>query len=136
MLGRSTDVGILLVLLSDVYVKEKLENTITFGDKSRLGRGGMTAKVKAVVYASQVVITSGFVGDNIIKVLGGQDIGTLFQSEAHAFTPSGELNAREMTRESSSLIQLSDGFISEKMSSPQGVLFVIFESRPEALVQV
>lgn len=69
----------LLVLLSDVdglysgppsdpqskliytYIKEKLENTITFGDKSRLGRGGMTAKVKAAVYASQagipVVIT-------------------------------------------------------------------------------
>lgn len=64
----------LLVLLSDVdglysgppsdsqsklihtYIKEKLENTITFGDKSRLGRGGMTAKVKAAVYASQAGI--------------------------------------------------------------------------------
>ncbi|KAF5778048.1 putative glutamate-5-semialdehyde dehydrogenase, Glutamate 5-kinase [Helianthus annuus] len=38
--------------------------------------------------------------------------------------------------ESSSLLQLSDGFILEKMSSPLGVLFVIFESRPEALVQI
>lgn len=69
----------LLVLLSDVeglysgppsepqsklihtYVKEKLEGTITFGDKSRVGRGGMTAKVKAAVYAAHagipVVIT-------------------------------------------------------------------------------
>ncbi|KAI3731111.1 hypothetical protein L1987_62294 [Smallanthus sonchifolius] len=232
----------LLVLLSDVdglysgppsdpqsklihtYIKEKLENTITFGDKSRLGRGGMTAKVKAAVYASQagipVVITSGFAGDNIIKVLRGQRIGTLFHRDAHTFVPSGELNASEMTfaaRESSRLLQampaeerskillaiadaleanekiivheneadvaaalddgygsslvsrlllkpgkvsslakairvlanmeepigqvlkrteLSDGFILEKMSSPLGVLLVIFESRPEALVQI
>ncbi|KAL8218140.1 hypothetical protein R6Q57_021513 [Mikania cordata] len=228
----------LLVLLSDVdglysgppsdpqskliytYIKEKLENTITFGDKSRLGRGGMTAKVKAAVYASQagipVVITSGFAGDNIVKVLRGQRIGTLFHRDAHMFIPSGELNAREMTvaaRESSRLLQvmpaeerskillaiadaleanekiiiheneadvaaalddgygsslfllyvqisslakairvlanmeepigqvlkrteLSDGFILEKMSSPLGVLLVIFESRPEALIQI
>ncbi|CAH1430633.1 unnamed protein product [Lactuca virosa] len=206
------------------YIKEKLENTITFGDKSRLGRGGMTAKVKAAVYASQagipVVITSGFAGDNIVKVLRGQRIGTLFHRDAHTWIPSGELNAREMAvaaRESSRLLQampaeerckillaiadaleanekmilheneadvataqddgyesslvsrlalkpgkvsslakairviakmeepigqvlkrteLSDGFILEKMSSPLGVLLVIFESRPEALVQI
>ena len=69
----------LLVLLSDVdglysgppsdpkselihtYVKERHEGLITFGDKSRVGRGGMTAKVKAAVYAAYagipVVIT-------------------------------------------------------------------------------
>lgn len=64
----------LLVLLSDVeglysgppsdpqsklihtYIKEMLEGVITFGDKSRLGRGGMTAKVKAAVYAAQAGI--------------------------------------------------------------------------------
>jgi delta-1-pyrroline-5-carboxylate synthetase len=60
----------LLVLLSDVeglysgppsdpksklihtYVKEKHHTKITFGDKSRLGRGGMTAKVNAAVCAA------------------------------------------------------------------------------------
>ncbi|XP_072058157.1 delta-1-pyrroline-5-carboxylate synthase A-like [Arachis hypogaea] len=60
----------LLVLLSDVeglysgppsdpksklihtYVKEKNQGEITFGDKSRLGRGGMTAKVNAAVCAA------------------------------------------------------------------------------------
>jgi len=60
----------LLILLSDVdglyngppsdpqsklihtYVKERHQGQITFGDKSRLGRGGMTAKVKAAVYAA------------------------------------------------------------------------------------
>lgn len=69
----------LLVLLSDVdglysgppadphseliqtYIREKHQSEITFGDKSRLGRGGMTAKVKAAVNAAYagipVVIT-------------------------------------------------------------------------------
>lgn len=69
----------LLVLLSDVdglysgppsdprskiihtYIKEKHQSEITFGDKSRVGRGGMTAKVKAAVNAAYagipVVIT-------------------------------------------------------------------------------
>ncbi|CAI9273569.1 unnamed protein product [Lactuca saligna] len=202
----------LLVLLSDVdglysgppsdpqskliytYIKEKLENTITFGDKSRLGRGGMTAKVKAAVYASQagipVIITSGFAGDNIVRVLQGQRIGTLFHQDAHTWVSNGELNARDMAvaaRESSRRLQamsakgrnagyetslvsrlalkpgkvaslakairvlanmeepigqvlkrteLSDGFILDKTSSPLGVLLVIFESRPEALVQI
>ena len=69
----------LLVLLSDVeglysgppsdpksklihtYVKEKHQGEITFGDKSRVGRGGMTAKVNAATCAANsgipVVIT-------------------------------------------------------------------------------
>lgn len=34
------------------------------------------------------------------------------------------------------LLQLSDGLVLDKTSSPLGVLLVIFESRPEALVQV
>ena len=60
----------LLVLLSDVdglysgppsdphsklihtYVKERHQGEITFGDKSRVGRGGMTAKVKAATGAA------------------------------------------------------------------------------------
>lgn len=69
----------LLVLLSDVdglysgppsdprsklihtYLEKGHQGQITFGDKSRVGRGGMTAKVKSAVYSSQagipVVIT-------------------------------------------------------------------------------
>lgn len=64
----------LLVLLSDVdglysgppsdpksklihtYIKERHQNGITFGDKSRVGRGGMTAKVKASVNAAEAGI--------------------------------------------------------------------------------
>ncbi|KAI3470791.1 hypothetical protein Pfo_027454 [Paulownia fortunei] len=232
----------LLVLLSDVdglysgppndshseliltYIKEKHEGVITFGDKSRVGRGGMTAKVKAAVYAAYagipVVITSGFAADNIIQVLNGKRVGTLFHRDANKWVPQGEVGAREMAlaaRESSRRLQampsqerskilldvadaleasekliiaeneadvavaqqagyekslvsrlalkpgkikslanairmlanmdepvgrilkrteLSEGFILEKTSSPLGVLLIIFESRPDALVQI
>ncbi|MBA0841639.1 hypothetical protein Goarm_004123, partial [Gossypium armourianum] len=231
----------LLVLLSDVeglysgppsdpksklihtYVKEKHQGEITFGDKSRVGRGGMTAKVKAAVNAAYagipVVITSGSAPENIIRVLQGQQTGTLFHQDAHLWEPTKEVGAREMAvaaRDSSrrlqalssqerkkilldiadaleaneklitveneadvaaaqqagyekSLIsrlalkpgkiaslaksirvlanmedpigrvlkktQLADGLILEKTSSPLGVLLIVFESRPDALVQ-
>ncbi|KAL0452818.1 UNVERIFIED_CONTAM: Delta-1-pyrroline-5-carboxylate synthase [Sesamum latifolium] len=120
----------LLVLLSDVdglysgppsdphselihtYIKERHEGLITFGDKSRVGRGGMTAKVKAAVYAAYagipVVITSGFAVDNILKVLNGKRIGTLFHRDANKWVPQGEVGAREMAvaaRESSRRLQ-------------------------------
>lgn len=35
-----------------------------------------------------------------------------------------------------SLFQLADGLILDKISCPLGVLLIIFESRPDALVQV
>ncbi|KAH1211939.1 Delta-1-pyrroline-5-carboxylate synthase [Glycine max] len=222
----------LLVLLSDVeglysgppsdphsklihtYIKEKHQNEITFGDKSRVGRGGMTAKVKAAVHAADagipVVITSGFAAENIINVLQGQRIGTLFHKDAHEWVQVKEVDAREMAvaaRECSRRLQaisseerkqillkiaddleanekiirteneadvavaqqagyensliaslannvriianmedpigqvlkrteLSDGLILEKTSSPLGVLLIVFESRPDALVQI
>ncbi|TYJ12683.1 hypothetical protein E1A91_A11G369100v1 [Gossypium mustelinum] len=108
----------LLVLLSDVeglysgppsdpnsklihtYIKEKHQAEITFGDKSRLGRGGMTAKVDAAVCAASsgipVVITSGYATDNIIKLLQGKPVGTLFHKDAHLWTSVNEVDAREM----------------------------------------
>ncbi|XP_010263775.1 PREDICTED: delta-1-pyrroline-5-carboxylate synthase isoform X2 [Nelumbo nucifera] len=232
----------LLVLLSDVeglysgppsdphsklihtYIKEKHQGEITFGDKSRVGRGGMTAKVKAAVYAAYagipVVITSGFATDNIIKALQGERVGTLFHQDAHLWTPLKEVGARDMAvaaRDCSRRLQgltsqdrrkilldiadaleanenlikveneadvaaaqqagyekslisrlalkagkisslaksirvlanmddpigkvlkkteLADGMILEKTSSPLGVLLIVFESRPDALVQI
>ncbi|XP_055829343.1 delta-1-pyrroline-5-carboxylate synthase isoform X1 [Solanum dulcamara] len=232
----------LLVLLSDVeglytgppsdpqselihtYVKEKHEGLITFGDKSRVGRGGMTAKVKAAVYAAYagipVVITSGFANNNIIKALDGERVGTLFHCEAIKWASTGDFDAREMavsarecarrlqalsSQERSKILldiadaleakeeeilaeneadvaaaqqagyekslisrlalkpgkisslansvrvlanmdepvgrilkrtELADGIILEKTSSPLGVLLIIFESRPDALVQI
>ncbi|XP_028783423.1 delta-1-pyrroline-5-carboxylate synthase isoform X2 [Neltuma alba] len=232
----------LLVLLSDVeglysgppsdpksklihtYVKEKHQEEITFGDKSRLGRGGMTAKVNAAVCAAYagtpVVITSGYATDNIIRVLQGEKIGTVFHKDAHLWSTVKEVSAHEMAvsaRDSSRRLQaldsderrkimlaiadaleenesmiraeneadvaeaelaglekslvsrltlkpekiyrlassmrmladmqepigqilkkteLADKLILEKISCPLGVVLVIFESRPDALVQI
>ncbi|XP_008785507.1 delta-1-pyrroline-5-carboxylate synthase isoform X2 [Phoenix dactylifera] len=232
----------LLVLLSDVeglysappgephskiihtYIKERHQGEITFGDKSRVGRGGMTAKVKAAVYAASagtpVVITSGFATDSIVKVLQGERIGTLFHQDAHLWELPKEVGAREMAvsaRECSRRLQsissedrrkilldiadaleaneklirieneadvaaaqqtgyekslisrltlkpgkilslsksirilaemddpighvlkrteLADGLVLEKTSSPLGVILIVFESRPDALVQI
>ncbi|OIW21934.1 hypothetical protein TanjilG_15258 [Lupinus angustifolius] len=210
----------LLVLLSDVdglysgppsdpqsrlihtYIKEKHQSEITFGDKSRVGRGGMTAKVKASIHASEagipVIITSGYAAENITKVIQGQRIGTLFHKDAYKWAPVKEVDAREMAvaaRNCSrrlqfnililslitshalsseerkqvllkiadaleahekeirieneadvvaaqqegyekSLVARLDGLILEKTSSPLGVLLIVFESRPDALVQV
>ncbi|KAA0041452.1 delta-1-pyrroline-5-carboxylate synthase [Cucumis melo var. makuwa] len=222
----------LLVLLSDVdglysgppsdphsklihtYVKERHQGEITFGDKSRVGRGGMTAKVKAATGAAYagipVVITSGYTPGNILKVLKGDRIGTLFHQDAHLWAPQKDDGARDMAvaaRESSRRLQaissqerrkilldiadaleaneklisteneadvaeaqqsgyekalisslansirtlanmedpighvlkrteVSDGLVLEKTSSPLGVLLIVFESRPDALVQI
>ncbi|XP_078446648.1 delta-1-pyrroline-5-carboxylate synthase-like [Wolffia australiana] len=232
----------LLLLLSDVeglysgppsepgskiihtYIKEIHQSKITFGDKSRVGRGGMTAKVKAAVYAASagipVVISSGFATDGILKVLKGECVGTLFHRNAEKLCSIKESGAREMAvsaRECSRRFQnlsseernkilldvanaleanveliiteneadiaaaklagyekalvsrltltagkisslaksigvlanmeepigrvlkrteLADGLILEKTSSPLGVLLIVFESRPDALVQI
>ncbi|CAH2058693.1 unnamed protein product [Thlaspi arvense] len=231
----------LLILLSDVeglytgppsdpnsklihtFIKEKHQDEITFGDKSRLGRGGMTAKVKAAVNAAYagipVIITSGYSAENIDKVLRGLRVGTLFHQDARLWAPITDSTARDMAvaaRESSRKLQalssedrkqilyniadaleanektiraeneldvataqeagfeeslvarlvmtpakisslaasvrkladmedpigrvlkkteVADGLVLEKTSSPLGVLLIVFESRPDALVQ-
>ncbi|CAL5203128.1 unnamed protein product [Lathyrus oleraceus] len=232
----------LLILLSDVdglyngppsdpqsklihtYIKEKHQNEITFGDKSRVGRGGMTAKVTASVHAADagipVIITSGNTAENLTKILQGQRIGTLFHKDAAKWVPLKEVDVREMAvaaRDCSRRLQaasseerkhillniadaleshqkeirieneadvaaaqeagyekslvarlalknekitglanniriianmedpigrvlkrteLAEGLILEKTSSPLGVLLIVFESRPDALVQI
>ncbi|XP_057511979.1 delta-1-pyrroline-5-carboxylate synthase-like [Actinidia eriantha] len=232
----------LLVLLSDVeglysgppsdprsklihtYIKVKHEGAIMFGDKSRVGRGGMNAKVKAALNAAYagtpVIISSGFVANNITKVLSGERVGTLFHEDAHLWLPFTDVGSREMAvaaRECSRKLQglssedrvkilldvadaleanessimaendadvaaaestgydkalvsrlalkpgkisalaksirtladmeepvgrilkrteLADGLVLEKTSCSLGVLLVVFESRPDALVQI
>ncbi|CAI9297626.1 unnamed protein product [Lactuca saligna] len=232
----------LLVLLSDVdglysgppsdprsklihtYVKQKHQKAISFGDKSRMGRGGMDAKVKAASNAAYsgtpVVIASGYAANNIIKVLNGERVGTLFHKDAHMWIPVTEIGPHEMAisaREASRRLQalsskerkkilldvaaaleaneqfimlendadvevardagydealvarlalkpskiralaesvrklaemeepigkvlkrteLAEGLILEKKSCPLGVLLIVFESRPDALVQI
>ncbi|XP_057866769.2 delta-1-pyrroline-5-carboxylate synthase isoform X2 [Cryptomeria japonica] len=232
----------LLILLSDVdglysgppsdprsklihlYIREKHNEEITFGEKSRVGRGGMTAKVKAADAAAcagiPVVITSGYSTDGIVGVLRGDRIGTLFHKDANLWLPKKDVSARKMAvaaRDASRRLQglstderqkilrdvgdaleaneglirmeneadvavaqvagipeslisrltlkpgkisslaksirvladmaepigqvkkrteLADGLILEKTTCPLGVLLIIFESRPDALVQI
>ncbi|KAJ9548177.1 hypothetical protein OSB04_020720 [Centaurea solstitialis] len=222
----------LLVLLSDVdglysgppsdprsklihtYIKQKHQKAISFGDKSRMGRGGMDAKVKAASKAAYsgtpVVIASGYAANNIIKVLNGERVGTLFHKDAHMWIPVTEIGPHEMAgsaREASRRLQalttaerkkilvdvaaaleaneqfimlendadveaareagydealiralaesvrklaemeepighvlkrteLAEGLVLEKKTCPLGVLLIVFESRPDALVQI
>ncbi|KAJ4798211.1 Delta-1-pyrroline-5-carboxylate synthase [Rhynchospora pubera] len=212
--------------LIDTYIKEKHDEQITFGDKSRVGRGGMQAKVKAAVCAATqipVVITSGFTRDNILKVLEGKKVGTLFPTKGmlkEIVASTREISPRDMAvsaRDCSRRLQsisseerkkilldianaletneakiraeneadvaaaqqagyekalvsrltlkpgkisslaksirvlanmddpigqilkrteVADGLVLEKTSSPLGVLLIVFESRPDALVQI
>lgn len=72
--------------LINTYIKEKHTELVTFGEKSRVGRGGMTAKVEAAISASEagipVVIASGFTPDGAIRALNGENVGTLFHKDA------------------------------------------------------
>jgi delta-1-pyrroline-5-carboxylate synthetase len=232
----------LLILLSDVeglytgppsepksqlihtYLKEKHDDMVTFGEKSRVGRGGMTAKVYAAWNAASagipVVITSGYAPESLQRVVHGDHIGTLFHKDAHLWVDMKETGARDMAvsaRDASRRLQslsseerqqillrvaealvvneerinaeneadvdaaqlngiaksligrltikpgkiaslanslrvlsemkdpigavtkrteIADGLILEKTTCPLGVVLVIFESRPDALVQV
>ncbi|CAM6121374.1 unnamed protein product [Calypogeia fissa] len=232
----------LLILLSDVeglytgppsdpksklihtYLKEKHDEMVTFGEKSRVGRGGMTAKVYAAWNAASVgipvVITSGCATDALRRVMQGEKIGTLFHKDAKEWVSLNSSGAREMavaardasrrlqslssgerrqalldvasallaneelikaeneidvqaahqSKISSSLIarltlkpgkiaslaksirvladmeepigkvlqrtEVSEGLILDKTTSPLGVVLVIFESRPDSLVQI
>ncbi|XP_078179059.1 delta-1-pyrroline-5-carboxylate synthase 1-like isoform X2 [Carex rostrata] len=212
--------------LIDTYIKEKHDETITFGDKSRVGRGGMQAKVKAASCAATqipVVITSGFTRDSILKVLQGKKVGTLFPTESmlkEIVVSTKDISSRDMAvsaRDCSRRLQsisseerkkilldvadaleaneakiraeneadvavaqeagyekalisrltlkpgkisslaksirvlanmddpigqilkrteVADELVLEKKSSPLGVLLIVFESRPDALVQI
>jgi len=232
----------LLILLSDVeglytgppsepksqlihtYLKEKHDDMVTFGEKSRVGRGGMTAKVYAAWNAASagipVVITSGYAPESLQRVVRGDHIGTLFHKDAHLWVDMKETGARDMAvsaRDASRRLQslsseerqqillrvaealvvneerinaeneadveaaqlngiaksligrltikpgkiaslanslrvlsemkdpigavtkrteIADGLILEKTTCPLGVVLVIFESRPDALVQI
>eukprot|EP01103_Thecamoeba_quadrilineata_P014444 TRINITY_DN4316_c0_g2_i2.p1 TRINITY_DN4316_c0_g2~~TRINITY_DN4316_c0_g2_i2.p1 ORF type:complete len:633 (-),score=137.13 TRINITY_DN4316_c0_g2_i2:58-1956(-) len=96
----------LMILLSDVeglYKKMPGENQrpeiihtyvpgseesskIAIGTKSRVGRGGMQAKIDAAVgalqYVKAVVVASGYNLDTIKRVLKGELVGTLFTKTA------------------------------------------------------
>lgn len=73
-----------------------LRNTIQFGQKSKVGTGGMDAKVNAAVWALDrgvtVVICNGMQEKAIKTILGGRKVGTLF-TESTLGTPPTEVIA-------------------------------------------
>nr|XP_027191255.1 delta-1-pyrroline-5-carboxylate synthase-like isoform X3 [Cicer arietinum]XP_027191256.1 delta-1-pyrroline-5-carboxylate synthase-like isoform X3 [Cicer arietinum] len=129
----------------------------------------MTAKVNDAICAVHagipVIITSGYATDNIIRVLQGEKMGTVFHKDAHLWKNIKQESAHEMAVaacNSSRRLQISrlaksvhmladmeelvgqilkrselaDKLILEKISCPLGVLLIIFESRPDALVLI
>ncbi|XP_073220880.1 delta-1-pyrroline-5-carboxylate synthase-like isoform X2 [Cicer arietinum] len=86
--------------LIHTYIEEKHQREITYRDKSRLGRGGMTAKVNDAICAVHagipVIITSGYATDNIIRVLQGEKMGTVFHKDAHLWKNIKQESAHEM----------------------------------------
>ncbi|CAI7752770.1 unnamed protein product [Closterium sp. NIES-53] len=78
--------------LIHTYVPSVHGDSIKFGQKSRLGRGGMTAKVEAAIHASgggvPTVIASGLSSDAVLRVLAGEMVGTLFHKDSHLWAVS------------------------------------------------
>jgi len=63
-----------------------------------------------LVSATFTSLFSGCAAENILKVLQGQRIGTLFHKDAHKWAPVKEVNAREMAvaaRDCSRRLQVS-----------------------------
>lgn len=117
----------LLILLSDVeglyssppgtegsrlihtYCPEANGNSIVFGEKSRVGVGGMDSKVKAATWALErdvsVVIADGF-GEQIIRsIMKGKNVGTFF-TKAKAYGTPVDIQAANVRQGSRALLNL------------------------------
>ncbi|XP_020280747.1 delta-1-pyrroline-5-carboxylate synthase [Pseudomyrmex gracilis] len=68
-----------------------LRNTIKFGEKSKVGTGGMSSKVNAALWAMDrgvaVVICNGTQEKAIKSIMSGRKIGTFFTQAAGSSTP-------------------------------------------------
>ncbi|KAL0401298.1 UNVERIFIED_CONTAM: Delta-1-pyrroline-5-carboxylate synthase [Sesamum latifolium] len=195
----------LLVLLSDVdglysgppsdphselihtYIKERHEGAITFGDKSRVGRGriGTLFHRDASKWAPRGEVSARDMAvaaresSRRLQAMSSQERSKILLDVADALEASEKLIIAENDADvaeaqqagyEKSLIsrlalkpgkvsslansirvlanmeepvgrvlkrtELSEGLILEKLSSPLGVLLIIFESRPDALVQI
>ncbi|KAK2191166.1 hypothetical protein NP493_58g06033 [Ridgeia piscesae] len=113
----------LIVLLSDVkglynqppgtqgarllstYSPSQCGSEVRYGEKSRVGLGGMDSKVKAATWALEhdvsVVIADGFADKTILDVVHGKKVGTFFTAAKATGTPVEEqaASARDGGRE-------------------------------------
>jgi delta-1-pyrroline-5-carboxylate synthetase len=75
-------------LLHTVSVKS--ESSVSFGDKSNVGTGGMESKISAARFAVQnhcsTIICNGKKPNAIIDCVKGKKVGTFFNNEAQAFS--------------------------------------------------
>ena len=108
------------------------KSTYSIGTKSRVGRGGMQAKVDAAMNTidrgvKAVVIASGFQKDVVSDIMSGKTIGTLFVKNPHVdqmdVSAEQAIKARDASRNLATLdaqvrcdilLALADGLISHE----------------------
>ncbi|XP_068975276.1 delta-1-pyrroline-5-carboxylate synthase isoform X2 [Bombus flavifrons] len=110
-----------------------LRDTIKFGQKSKVGTGGMDAKVNAALWALDrgvsVVICNGTQEKAIKSILSGRKIGTFFTQTTETFAPV-EVVAEE-ARAGSRILQ---GLQPEERASCINTLADLLESRQREIL--
>lgn len=110
-----------------------LRDTIKFGQKSKVGTGGMDAKVNAALWALDrgvsVVICNGTQEKAIKNILSGRKIGTFFTQTTETFAPV-EVVAEE-ARAGSRILQ---GLQPEERASCINTLADLLESRQREIL--
>jgi len=114
----------LLLLLSDIeglYNKRpddpdarvvglyRRKTEIIVGNKSRVGRGGIEAKIQAALSAAEagvaVVIASGYGRDTILHIMSGQNIGTLILKSTYIDEQEGPEVITQKTKAASAILR-------------------------------
>jgi len=91
------------------------KGSYNIGEKSRIGRGGMQAKIEAAVSAvdngiKAIVIASGYRTDSILQIMNGEMVGTLFVKNPEQFVDEdagAKLKATSAREASRKLLKLT-----------------------------
>lgn len=118
----------------------KKSSNFTFGGKSRVGRGGMHAKVNASLNAilkgvKAVVIANGFQLGTIRKIMNGESIGTLFAPQSFSDEVE-ELTALDKARVAR---EAGRNLVNEESSIRSKILFEIarkLETESENILKI
>ena len=110
------------------------QHEIVIGEKSTMGRGGMSSKIAAARVAASggvhTVVASGFDVSNIKRIFAGEDIGTLFPAAArpnkrqrwltYATTTSGIVRVRTAAKEKILSAELNSNVLLADIISVEG----------------